>query len=116
MVFTNKMFEKHQWKSDILSKDAGHRPASLLNLHLNLKCHSSTVFFKHFISKNQLPGLYVSGKLVKNRLKSFKTIKYNQTGLISKLKFSTFIGQVRSKSKCQKTSVTNQSELQLYSR
>ena len=24
------MFEKHLWKSDILSEDAGHRPASLL--------------------------------------------------------------------------------------
>ena len=27
LVFTSKMFEKHLWKSDILSKDAGHRPA-----------------------------------------------------------------------------------------
>ena len=25
MVFTSKMCEKHLWKSDILSKDAGHR-------------------------------------------------------------------------------------------
>ena len=25
LVFTSKMFEKHLWKSDILSKDAGHR-------------------------------------------------------------------------------------------
>ena len=28
--FTSKMFEKHLWKSDILSKDAGRWPASLL--------------------------------------------------------------------------------------
>ena len=25
--FTSKMFEKHPWKNDILSKDAGHRLA-----------------------------------------------------------------------------------------
>ena len=30
LVFTSKMFEKHLWKSNILSKDVGHRPASLL--------------------------------------------------------------------------------------
>ena len=41
------MFERHLWKSDILSKDAGHRP----------------VFF--FI----LSGLLVSGTLVKNGLR-----------------------------------------------
>ena len=45
------MFEKRLWKSDILSKDAGHLPQ---------------VFFKHFASKNQLPGFYISGTLVKN--------------------------------------------------
>ena len=32
--FTCKMFEKHLWKSDILSKDAVHRPASLLKMRL----------------------------------------------------------------------------------
>ena len=45
------MFEKHLWKSDILSKDAGRQPASLLK--------SVTLpqgFSKHFASKNQLPG------------------------------------------------------------
>ena len=42
------MFEKHLWKSDILSKDA--------------------VFFQHFASKNQLPGLSISGTLVENGL------------------------------------------------
>ena len=41
------MFEKHLWKSDILSKDAGQR---------------------HFASKNQLPGLSISGTLVENGL------------------------------------------------
>ena len=30
LVFTSKMFEKHLWKSDILSKDAGHRQVDLL--------------------------------------------------------------------------------------
>ena len=34
----------------------------VLNLHLYLKCHSP----KHFSSKNQLPGFYVSGTLVEN--------------------------------------------------
>ena len=40
------MFEKHLWKSDILSKDASHR------------------------CKNQLPGFYISGTLVKTWLKT----------------------------------------------
>ena len=30
MVFTSKMCEKHLSKSDILSKDAGHRPVFLI--------------------------------------------------------------------------------------
>ena len=46
------------------------------DLHLYLKCHSSTrvfqtfpqVSFKHFGSKNQLPGFYIRGTLVENRL------------------------------------------------
>ena len=42
------MFEKNLWKSDILSKDAGHR--------------------HFFASKNQLPGFYISGTLVENGL------------------------------------------------
>ena len=37
-----KMFEKHLRKSDILSKDASHRPSSLL------KCHSFTGVFQTF--------------------------------------------------------------------
>ena len=57
------MFEKHLWKSDILSKDADHRPASLLkNVTL------PQVFFKHFASKNQQPGFYILGILVENVL------------------------------------------------
>ena len=52
------MFEKHLWKSDILSKDAGR--------YLNV--HPPLVFFKHFASKNQLPGLSVSGTLGENEL------------------------------------------------
>ena len=45
------MFEKHQF-----------------DLHLYLKCHSSTV---KIASENQLPGLSVNGTLVKNGLKEF---------------------------------------------
>ena len=57
------MFEKHLWKSGILSKDADHRPASLLkNVTL------PQVFFKHFASKSQLLGFYISGTLVENGL------------------------------------------------
>ena len=44
------MFGKHLWKSDILSKDAGHR------------------LEKHFASKNQLPGFHICGALVENGL------------------------------------------------
>ena len=40
------------WKSDIFSKDAGHRQ----------------VFFARFVCKNQLPGFYTSGTLVENEL------------------------------------------------
>ena len=54
------MFEKHLWKSDILSKDA--------------------VFFQHFASKNQLPGLSISGTLVENGLKK-ETICENKSWL-----------------------------------
>ena len=57
------MFEKHLCKSDILSEDAGHRPASLLkNVTL------PHVFFKHFASKNQQTSFYISGTLVENGL------------------------------------------------
>ena len=50
------MFEKHLWKSDILSKDADH----IIPL--------PQVFFKHFANKNQLPGFYISGTLIENGL------------------------------------------------
>ena len=40
------------------------------DLHLYLKCHSSTGVFKHFASKNELTGFYTSGTLVENGLKS----------------------------------------------
>ena len=40
LVFTRKMFEKHLWKSDILSK--------VIDLHLYLKCHPSTGVFQIF--------------------------------------------------------------------
>ena len=56
------MFEKHLWKSDILSKDVTF----------------PQVFFKHFASKNQLPGFYIKWsigrKWVNNetKVKSFK--------------------------------------------
>ena len=46
------MFEKHLWKSDILSKDVTF----------------PQVFFKHFASKNQLPGFYMSETLIENSL------------------------------------------------
>ena len=47
------MFEKHLWKSDILSKDARRWP-----------------MIKYFASKNQLPGLSVNRTLVENGLSS----------------------------------------------
>ena len=40
------------------------------DLHLYLKFHSSTGIFKHFASKNQLPGFYISGTLVENGSKN----------------------------------------------
>ena len=39
-----------------------YRPASLLKKNVTLP----QVFFKHFASKNQLPGFYISGTLVEN--------------------------------------------------
>ena len=66
------MFEKHLWKSDILNKDAGHRPITLLKMLL-----FSQVFFKHFASKNQLPGLSLSGTLVEIGLSRFVYLTQN---------------------------------------
>ena len=63
MVFTSKMCEKHLWKSDILNKDAGYQPASLLKMSLFHRC------FSHFASKNQLPGFSTIGTLAGNGFK-----------------------------------------------
>ena len=78
------MFEKHLWKSDILSKDVTF----------------PQVFFKHFASKNQLPGFYISGTLVENGLTSiFPEIIINpmvfwrfqgKQELINSLKFAKY--------------------------
>ena len=68
MVFTNKMCEKHLWKNKILSKDAGHRPASLLKMSLFHWC---------FSNKNQLPGFYITGTLIKNELKFLQMFDWN---------------------------------------
>ena len=46
LVFTNKMFEKHLWKSDILSKDASRCPASLLKMSLFHKCFTNILLVK----------------------------------------------------------------------
>ena len=55
--FSSKMFEKHLWKSDILSKDAG--------------------VFQNFASKNQLPGLSVRATLVENYCKDITSLNQN---------------------------------------
>ena len=39
-----------------------------VDLHLYLKCHSSTGVFQHFGSKNRLPGFYIRRTLVENGL------------------------------------------------
>ena len=46
----------------------------IIDLHLYLKCHSSTGVFKHFASKNQQPGFYIGGTLVGNSLIAVMTI------------------------------------------
>ena len=61
------MFEKHMWKSDILNKYAGQRPASLIKMSLFHKCFSNILVVK-LGSKNQLPGFYISGASVENGL------------------------------------------------
>ena len=35
-------------------------------------------FFKHFASKNQLPGLSVTGTLVENKLRQASGLSYSQ--------------------------------------
>ena len=44
--FYYQMFEKHLWKGDILSKDAGHRPVSLLKMSLFHGCFSIILVVK----------------------------------------------------------------------
>ena len=58
----SKMFKKHLWKSDILSKNANHRPTSLLKTSLFHRC------FQTFCIKNQLLGFCINGTLVKSGL------------------------------------------------
>ena len=43
----------------------------VIDLHLYLKCHSSTGVFQIFASKNQLPVFCISGAFVENGLRSF---------------------------------------------
>ena len=54
------MFEKHPWKSDIFSKDADIRPASLLKMSLFHRYFSNILLAK--------TSFYVSGILVENGL------------------------------------------------
>ena len=44
--FSRKMFEKYLWKRDILSKDSGHRPASLLKMSLFYRSFSNILLRK----------------------------------------------------------------------
>ena len=53
-----KCLEKHLWKSDISSKDAGHWPVSLLKMSLYRR-----FFLACFASKNQLFGFFIRGIL-----------------------------------------------------
>ena len=56
------MFDKHLLENEFEVK------MQILDLHLYLKFTLPQVFFKHFASKNQLPGLSVNGTLVENGL------------------------------------------------
>ena len=46
LVFTGKKFEKYLWKSDILNKDAGHRPESLLKMVFFFRYFSNILLVK----------------------------------------------------------------------
>ena len=63
VFFISKMFEKHLWKSDIVSKDADHWPASLLKMSIFHRCFSNIQ-----LVKKQLPGFDISEALVENTL------------------------------------------------
>ena len=54
----------------------------VIDLYLYLNVTLPQVFFKHFASKNQLPGLFVRGTLVKNGL----TLEEKVEALIAWLK------------------------------
>ena len=70
------MFEKHLWKSDILSKDAG-RPASLLKMSFFRRCFSIIL-----LVKNQLPDFYISGTLVENGLNKMTWLYFICTDIL----------------------------------
>ena len=75
------MFEKHLWKSDILSKDADHRPGSLLKMSLFHRCS------------------YITRILVKNSLKL--TLKSHSPLVIGGLEFSCELTKL-TKGECTK--------------
>ena len=63
-----KVLETSGFLVSIGNIERDHCPQMVDNLHLCLKCHSSTVFF-NFYSKNQLPAFFIrSGTLVENKL------------------------------------------------
>ena len=68
------MFQKHLWKSDILSKHAGRRPTSLLKMPLFHRCFSN----------NLLHGFYISGTLIENGLiyKDLRALVQHQVQLV----------------------------------
>ena len=47
LVLTSKIFEKHLWRSDILSKDASHQPESLLKMSLFHRNFSNILLVKN---------------------------------------------------------------------
>ena len=57
----------------------------VIDLHLYVKCHSSTGVFKHFASKNQLPGFDIRGTLVENWLRQYENITQDVDAIKDKL-------------------------------
>ena len=86
LVFTSKMFEKHLWKSDILSENEGHWPASLLKMSLFHGCFSNI-----FLKKTQIPGFYISETLVENWSKFNHDFTKAWTRLFQKI-YPVFLG------------------------
>ena len=62
------MFEKYLWKSDILSKDAGHRPASLLKISLFHR------YFLHVLLVKLTVWFLHRETLAQNGLKEWKIV------------------------------------------